>query len=306
MDVFEGTARVDRALRSPAIAVGNFDGVHLGHRHLLERAAAGRGEGGELVALTFAPHPAQVLAPERAPALLTTRARKLELLAAAGVDACVVEPFDDALRALRPADFAEIILARGLGARHVAIGSDFRFGRDRAGDAAAREALGARLGFSVEVVPPLTIGGAIASSSRVRALIAAGDPRGAAAVLGRPHDVDGIVVRGAQRGRTIGFPTANLETAGLLPAPGIYAVWVERGGERLAGAASLGTNPTFGAHPLSLEVYLLDFAGDLYDQLLRVVFVERLRGERRFADVPSLVGQIERDVTATRRVLAEG
>lgn len=307
MDVFEGHRRLDRALRAPAIALGNFDGVHLGHQHLLARARA-LAAGGELCVLTFEPHPARLLAPERAPRALTTRARKLELLAAAGVDACVVEPFDDALSQRSPAGFAELVLQRGLGARHVVVGTDFRFGHGRAGTAATLAELGRSLGFTATAVDALVVGGAVASSSRIRALLAAGDVGAAAAVLGRTFDVEGEVVRGAGRGKGLGVPTANVATSTeTLPQPGIYAVWAERlaraPGVRLAGAASLGTNPTFGAGALTLEVHLVDWDGDLYGEPLRVGFVERLRGEERFPDVASLVRQMERDLAAVRRLL---
>lgn len=305
MDVFDGHRRLTRALRAPSVAVGNFDGVHLGHRHLLDRARAVAG-GGELVVLTFEPHPARVLAPERAPVTLTPLARKLELLAAAGVDACVVEPFDAALSQLTPAAFATEVLARGLGARQVVVGADFRFGKGRAGTVASLAELGAELGFAVTPVEAHLVGGAVASSSRVRALLAAGDVRAAAAVLGRTHDVEGEVVRGAGRGKGLGVPTANVAAAGFLPQPGIYAVWAERArvpGVRLAGAASLGTNPTFGDGALTLEVYLLDFDADLYGETLRVGFVERLRGEERFPDVDALIRQMERDIAAARRIV---
>jgi riboflavin kinase/FMN adenylyltransferase len=309
VDVFPGHRRIGRALRTPVVALGNFDGVHLGHRALLDRARADGPPGAELVALTFEPHPAAVLAPDRAPALIATLDRKLELLAAAGVDACVVEPFDHALSRLGAAEFAADILAAALGARHVAVGSEFRFGRGRSGDAAMLADLGARLGFAVTAVPPCRVGGEVASSSRVRALLAAGEVAAAAEVLGRHHDVAGEVVRGAGRGRQLGVPTANVDALGLLPRPGIYAVWVERlgaGGAPIAGAASLGTNPTFGAGALTLEVHLLAPVGDIYGERLRIRFVERLRDEERFDGVDALMTQIAADIEATRRILRQG
>ena len=308
MDVFSGHRRLARALRAPAIAVGNFDGVHRGHQKLMAQArAAAAAQGGEAVALTFDPHPALVLAPERAPRLLTSTARKIELLAEAGADVAVVEPFDRELAALEPHAFADQVLRRALGARHVVVGYDFRFGHGRAGSTDTLRELGGELGFAVDIVDPVSIGGVVASSTRIRGLVEEGDLAGARALLGRDPEVEGTVVRGAGRGRGIGVPTANLDTdAGVLPPLGIYATWVFlAGGERLPGAASVGTNPTFDdSGRLSLEVHILDFDRDLYDQRVRLAFALPLRGERKFAGAAELVEQIRRDIADTRRVLA--
>lgn len=312
MDVFPGHRRLTRRLVSPAVTIGNFDGVHLGHQRLLERARAGAAElGGEAVALTFDPHPAAVLAPHLAPRLITPTRRKLELLARAGIDACVVEPFDRDLAGLSPREFAQGILAGALGARRIVVGYDFTFGKKRAGNTAMLRELGRELGFDVEVVDPVTVDGLVASSTRVRAFITEGNLEGARLLLGRDVEIDGVVVRGAGRGRTIGVPTANIAPdTELVPAVGIYAVWVDiegatEPGARHPGAASVGTNPTFtDAGQLSVEVHLLDYdGGDLYGRRLRLSFVERLRGERRFPGADELVEQIRRDIADTRRVL---
>jgi riboflavin kinase / FMN adenylyltransferase len=316
MEVFRGHRDIGRALRSPAVAIGNFDGVHLGHQALLERARARAAAlGGESAALTFEPHPAVVLAPHLAPRLITTTERKLELIAAAGIEVCVVEPFDRGLAGLAPEGFARSVLADAIGARSVVVGFDFTFGHRRAGTTALLRTLGQSLGFDVDVVDAFTVDGLVASSTRVRSFVAEGNMAGARLLLGRDFDVSGHVVRGAGRGKGLGIPTANIapETQ-LLPASGIYAVWLERladgpgagvPGPRRAGAASLGTNPTFdGAGALSLEVHLLDFDGDLYGQRVRVAFVERLRGERRFPGAAELLEQIQRDIADTRRILA--
>ncbi|HEU5057696.1 MAG TPA: bifunctional riboflavin kinase/FAD synthetase [Kofleriaceae bacterium] len=308
MEVFSGHRRLTRAFRAPAVAIGTFDGVHRGHQELVARARAAAARlGGEAVVLTFDPHPASVVAPERAPRLLTTTARKLELLAAAGADAAVVEPFDRELAALAPRAFAETILAGSLGARHLVVGYDFRFGQGRAGGADTLRELGGELGFTVEVVDPVAVDGTVASSSRIRALVEAGELAAARALLGRDPEVEGEVVRGAGRGRGIGVPTANLAIdAGVAPPLGIYAVWVALAGERYAGAASVGTNPTFDdSGRMSLEVHILDFDRDCYRERVRLAFVERLRGELRFAGAAELVEQIRRDIADTRRILAE-
>jgi riboflavin kinase/FMN adenylyltransferase len=313
MEVFRGHRNIGRRLRAPSVAIGNFDGVHRGHVALLDRARERAAAlGGESAALTFEPHPAAVLAPQLAPRLITTPERKLELIAAAGIDACVVEPFDRDLAALAPDQFARAVLAEAVGARSVVVGFDFTFGHRRSGTVAVLRDLGAALGFEVDVVEAFTIDGLVASSTRVRSFVAEGNMAGARLLLGRDFDVDGHVVRGAGRGRQLGIPTANIAPdTQLLPSPGIYAVWldvVSDAGEparRLPGAASLGTNPTFHvAGDLSLEVHVLDFDGDLYDRQVRVAFVERLRDERRFPGAAELLDQIRRDIADTRRILA--
>jgi riboflavin kinase/FMN adenylyltransferase len=274
---------------------------------LAVRAAAERG--GEPVALTFDPHPTAVLAPDRAPPLICSRARKLELLASRGISAAVVEPFTPQLAAMSPADFVSGVLAGALGARAVVVGYDFTYGNRAAGDTDSLRAAGAELGFAVHVVEPVEVGGAVASSTAIRGHIAAGELGAARRLLGRFHDVDGRVVEGERRGRAIGFPTANLEIeGGLLPPPGIYATRVEilgdGDGRRHAAATSLGTNPTFGpGAPLTFECYLLDFDGDLYGRRLRVELVEWLRPEERFSGVDELARAIAADVARTREVI---
>ncbi len=307
MEIFEGHRALLRPLVTPAVALGNFDGVHLGHRALLARAAAAAQRShGDAVAFTFAPHPAKVLAPAYAPQLITTAARKLELLAASGIDVCITEPFTLELAALPPEEFVRQILVDCIGAAHVVVGYDFTFGHKRAGTTELLRELGRRWDFEVEIVEPVTIDGIVASSTKVRNFVSQGNLAGARLLLGRPLDLDGVVVRGAGRGRTIGVPTANLEhRAELLPNAGVYAVQVQLDdGRCLPGAANLGTNPTFVADGgLSLEVHLLDFDEELYGQHLRVQFIERLRGERRFTGVDELVAQIHQDIARARESL---
>jgi riboflavin kinase / FMN adenylyltransferase len=310
MDVFAGHRALTRPLRAPAITIGNFDGVHLGHAALIAQArAAAATHGGEAVVLTFDPHPTRVLVPHLAPPLITTRARKIELLAAAGADATVIEPFDAALAALPPERFLEDILLGTFGARHVVVGGDFTYGKARGGTIETLRAAGEQLGFGVTIVPPVTAGGEVASSTRVRNYLRGGDPARAAALLGRPYDIDGTVVRGAGRGRGLGIPTANIATEGdLLPSPGIYAVTLERPGVDAAprpAVASLGTNPTFvDGGALVLEVHVLDFDEDLYGARVRTGFVARLRDEARFDSVEALLTRIHADIAAARAIFA--
>ncbi|HVV53231.1 MAG TPA: bifunctional riboflavin kinase/FAD synthetase [Polyangia bacterium] len=317
MKVFPGAAAY-AAARAPgapalAVAIGNFDGVHLGHRALLEeaRARAGR-RGGASAVLTFTPHPARLFAPAKAPPLIMSLERRLELCAEAGIDLAVVQDFTPAFAAIEAEAFVRRVLAEELGAADVVVGYDFSFGRGRAGTVARLSALGAELGIGVAVIPPVSVEGVACSSTRVRERCAAGDVRGAAALLGRPVELEGRVVRGAARGKALGFPTANLAPEGeLVPALGIYAARArildgpDAGAARKA-ALSVGRNPTFtgqdGQAPVTVEAYLLDFDGDLYDRRLRLEVLERLRDEQRFASVDALVAQIHADVARVRAI----
>lgn len=310
MKVFPGHGDLDGALTSPAVALGNFDGVHLGHRALLDAARAHAAEvGGESAVLTFWPHPAAVLAPSRAPALLTDRTTRLELLAQASIDACIVEPFDQDLSLLSPEQFVKSILVDAIGARWVVIGYDFTFGHQRAGNRETMAELGHRYGFEVDAIAPVMLDGQPVSSSRVREALRGGDLEAARRLLGRRFAVAGPIVRGAGRGRTIGVPTANVElSVTALPPIGIYAVWVVLDGDDTVhqGAASLGTNPTFeDSAEVGLEVHLLDYDGDLYGRRAQVTFVAKLRGEKRFDEVGQLVDQMQRDIADTRKILAQ-
>lgn len=306
MEVFPG--HTSAALERPVLALGNFDGVHLGHQHLFRVAVEGAARvGGQAAVMTFEPHPAQVLAPERAPPLLTTLARKLELISGQGIAAVVVEPFDAAFASVSADAFVADVLVGRLGVRGVVVGYDFTYGQKRLGTTETLARAGAAHGFDVQVIPAVTVDDLIVSSTTVRGLLAQGDAARAAKLLGRPHDVDGDVVAGAGRGREIGFPTANVAVAGgLLPRPGIYAGALTLLDERrtLPAALSLGENATFtpGA-PLSLEAHVLDFDGDLYGRRTRVHFHGWIRAEERFDSVAALVAQIRQDLAAARRIL---
>jgi riboflavin kinase/FMN adenylyltransferase len=309
-----------QARRPIAFVIGNFDGVHLGHQALLhaarERAAAA---GGEVGVLTFDPHPAKLFAPALAPPLIVSLRRRLELLAEAGADLVVVEPFTCEFASIEAPAFVREVLARDLGARDVVVGYDFSFGRGRKGDTRVLAAEGATLGIGVTVVPPVTVSGLTCSSTKVREFALEGRVEGAAMLLGRPLEVTGEVIHGAGRGRGIGVPTANVRPeAELIPTPGIYAgraviLAGETGGAGAADvhvcALSIGTNPTFrGSGALtsvvSIEAHLLDFDADLYGRRLRLEIVHRLRDEQRFESTAALVEQIHADFAETRRVMA--
>jgi riboflavin kinase/FMN adenylyltransferase len=304
MDIFRGYKALTRRLRSPVIAIGNFDGVHRGHAHIFEQAKQmARKTGGEAVVLTFDPHPAKVLAPAYAPPLISSLDRKLELIAEQGVDATVVQPFDRTFAALAPEAFVDEVLVDALGAKTICVGYDFTFGARRAGTVEGLRTLGGTRGFDVTVIPAYTVDGIVCSSTKVREFVLEGRVDGARLVLGRPFEVEGEVVHGDGRGRTIGVPTANLKTTTeLMPKNGVYAGWAELAdGRRFGAAVNVGTNPTFvPGQTVVVEAHLLGFSGELYGQRLRVGLLERLRAEERFPSVEALVTQIRKDIEAAR------
>jgi riboflavin kinase/FMN adenylyltransferase len=295
------------------VTVGNFDGLHVGHQEILrivtERA---RDRGGESAVYTFEPHPRKVLRPESAPRLLTTLEQKLELIDAAGVDMAVVEPFDAGFASLDAETFVRKVLHERLGPEAVYVGYDFRFGHDREGSMRTLTELGPHLGFAVTIVPEVTVGGRDVNSTRIRELLAEGSVAEASELLGRPYRVRGKVVEGDRRGRTLGFPTANLDPENeILPAQGVYAGRIrilEAGGaDGLPAVVNVGRRPTFKeAAELLAEAHLIDWTGDLYGRRVELSFLERLRGERRFPDVEALRRQIEADRDAARDRLAAG
>jgi riboflavin kinase/FMN adenylyltransferase len=298
------------------VTIGAYDGVHLGHRAVIaEVRRRAEAAGLRSTVVTFDRHPASVVRPESAPRLLTDLEQKLELLTATGLDRCLVIAFD-AARSQEPAeDFVQEVLVSALGAKVVIVGEDFHFGHQRKGNVELLRSMGADLGFEVAPLALVDAEGrpagdeARVSSTAIRHALVEGDLPAAVGMLGRPYEVRGIVAHGDERGRELGFPTANVSVPGeiLLPADGIYAGWFERAdGTVLPTAISLGRRPTFyvEAHVSLLEAHVLDFDGDLYDEHVRVRFVERLRGEVRFDSVEALVEQIGRDCDQARAILA--
>ncbi len=292
---------VPAAAETPvALTIGNFDGVHLGHRAMLARLRVAAAERSlPACAMTFEPHPREFFAPDQAPARLTSLREKLELLAAEGIARTYVCRFDYRFAQTPAEEFVEATLVRGLGARYVLVGDDFRFGARRAGDFALLERHAARLGYTVEAMSSVTLDAERVSSSAIREALAGGDLARAARLLGRPYSISGRVVRGDGLGRKLGFPTANVRMKhNRPPLAGIFVVEVTgAGGEVLRGVASLGVRPTVkqSAEPV-LEVYLLDFSGDLYGRHVRVDFLHKFRDEQKFADLDALTAQIARDV----------
>jgi len=289
------------------VTIGVFDGVHVGHRAIVARAVADAAElGASSVVVTFDPHPARVVRPDGAPLLLGDVGQRVELLAALGVDAVLVLPFDHDMSLLPAKDFVTSILVDRLHVRRVVVGENFRFGHRARGDVALLRAMGAEYDFDVDGVD--LVGGVddAVSSTVVRGLIASGDVAAAARALARPYGVSGVVVRGDARGRELGYPTANLAVpVGVaVPADGVYAGWLVRAdGSRWPAAISVGTNPTFDGVDRRVEAYALDADFDLYDERITIEFAERLRGMQKFDTVEELVAQMRRDVEAVRTVL---
>ncbi|CAM3292300.1 bifunctional riboflavin kinase/FAD synthetase [Nocardioides dubius] len=292
------------------VTIGNFDGCHLGHQLVVRRAREVADEAGGLpvVAVTFDPHPMAVLRPEHAPVMLTTLEERAELLRQAGVDHVLVIPFDRDVAAWSPAEFVQRIIVDALAAKAVVVGANFRFGNRAAGDVAALRELGAERGFTAEGVA-LDGGPQVWSSTYVRTCLAAGDVAGAAEALGRPVTVTGVVIKGDQRGRELGFPTANVPTDPQVAAPvdGVYAGWLTRldTRERFPAAISVGTNPTFeGVRERRVESYVLDRTDlDLYGVQVEVTFVTKLRGMLRFDGIESLIEAMNDDVARAREIL---
>lgn len=310
MQIWRSLDEVPADLGRTVVVIGNFDGVHLGHQHVLARASAAAQERDlSLVAVTFDPHPMAVLRPEHAPVQLTTVETRAELLVAAGADHVLAVPFDRDMAGWSPEQFVQRVLVDALHAAYVVVGANFRFGSRAAGDVATLRAAGASSGFDVEGLA-LDGGPMVWSSTYVRQCLAAGDVAGAAEALGRPYAVRGTVVRGDQRGRELGFPTANVPTDGLTAAPadGVYAGRLRRldTGETYPAAISVGTNPTFdGVRERRVESYVLDRADlELYGVEVEVSFVERLRGMVAFESVDRLVAQMNDDVDRAREILA--
>ncbi len=290
----------------PVTAIGNFDGVHLGHRAILKAAIDhARAAGGTAFALTFDPLPAKVLAPARAPRLILTPDDKLEMLRLSGTDGVIVLDFTRELSRLSPRDFVRDYLRAKIGVREVVVGHSVSFGHNRAGNAAMMVALGREFGFDTEVVGPIKIDGLEVSSTKVREAIAAGDLRGAARLLGRYHFLRGPVVRGRERGRTIGFPTANLASeTECIPPDGVYATRVILDDGAYPAITNIGMRPTFSETERSIEAHIFDFTRDLYGTCIKLELVERIRAERKFDSADALKAQIALDLSKVREILS--
>ncbi|MDP9240878.1 MAG: bifunctional riboflavin kinase/FAD synthetase [Actinomycetota bacterium] len=289
------------------VTIGVFDGVHRGHQAIIGRTVErARDTGVPAVVLTFDPHPAEVVRPGSHPPILTSQRRKAELLEGLGVDVMCVLPFTLEFSRLGPAEFVHEVLVEHLHAAAVVVGENFRFGHKAAGDVPLLRDLGARFGFATEGAAIIGSDDTTWSSTFIRSCIDAGDVTAAGRALGREHRLDGVVVRGDRRGRELGYPTANLETAphAAVPADGVYAGRFVTSGLTRPAAISIGSNPTFEGKERRVEAYLLDFDSDLYGERAGLDFVSRLRGTERFDTVEALQAQMSDDVAKTRKLLA--
>ncbi|MEO6298883.1 MAG: bifunctional riboflavin kinase/FAD synthetase [Paracoccaceae bacterium] len=305
MQIHQHWQGLDQNARGASAALGNFDGIHLGHQAVIDLA---RNEA-PLGVVTFEPHPRQYFAPQAPAFRLMNAEARANRLAKLGVDHLYELPFNKDLASLTPDAFARDVLAGGLGLSHVVIGSDFRFGKGRTGTASDLQALGLQHGFRTTIATLIQIGGNDISSTAIREALTEGYPRYAATMLGHWHRIEGEVVHGEKRGRELGYPTANMSVDGLhLPKFGVYAVRVtvltgpQQG--QYMGAASLGVRPMFGENRPNLETYLLDFSGDLYGHHLSVAFVEYLRPELKFEGLPALMTQMDADCARAREILS--
>ncbi len=289
----------------PVVALGNFDGLHRGHMKIIDRVRRRAGErGGTPAAMTFEPHPSRVLRPDKAPPLLMTTGQKLEALGRAGMQGVAVVRFTHELSQWGPEQFVRAVLVEWLHVAEVWVGANFLFGHDRAGTFSVLRSLGARYGFRAEKIDPVRYKEFVVSSTRIRRLVTEGRVDEAAALLGHHYFIDGTVSRGAGRGRELGFPTANLCTDNeLVPPSGVYATLVTIDGVVRPSITNVGLRPTFGdVDRVTIEAHVFDFDRDLYDQPVRLSFVQRLRDERAFPDVDALRAQIEADCRSAQRL----
>lgn len=307
MQIVTGSAIYTKTLEASIVTIGNFDGVHRGHAEIfahLKKQSVERGL--PTVVVTFEPHPLKILAPDTAPAMITTFEQKIALIEASGIDYLAVVPFTKEFSRLPAEDFVVNLLCSSLGMKHIIIGHDYAFGRNREGNYQTLEQLGTLHGFTLEDLPPIGEQEVIFSSSLVRSAVVDGYMEEAARILGRYYQISGTVVHGRHIGHSLGFPTANIATQNeLLPPDGVYAVLALVDGQYVKGACNIGCNPTFGANSRTVEVFLLDFSGNIYDFGISVLFVGMLRTEQKFPDVTALRIAIREDVSRTRAILKD-
>jgi len=310
MEIIEQLEQISKPFENAVITIGNFDGVHLGHRALFQQVVEkAKALGGRSIAMTFEPHPIRVLKKNGQPPLITLYEQKVELIRKTGIEVLICVPFTPEFAAMSARAFVEDLLVERIGMKAIVVGEDYTFGANREGNLGLLKKYAGRLGFEVVVVYPVKVSREIAgriSSTRIRQLINAGRVEDAGVLLGRYYQIRGRVVSGRSRGaKVLGFPTANINLHDeLCPKEGIYAVTVEHEGREFPGVANIGYSPTFGDQLFTVEVYILDFNEDIYDQKIRVNFVKKLRDEIRFSDINQLKQAIAGDVARAREILA--
>ncbi|MBT1075424.1 bifunctional riboflavin kinase/FAD synthetase [Geobacter grbiciae] len=305
MHIFRSIEEIAEKLPNAVVTIGNFDGVHLGHREIFRRVKREAAAiGGVSLVITFIPHPIKMLGVKKGFRLISTYAEKETLLEASGIDYLLIIPFTGEFASISAERFVRDILVGTIGVRKLIIGYDYAFGKNRQGDVTMLRRIGEELGFTVDMLEPITSGDLVYSSTAVRQMVAEGDVRGVVRLLGRNFSVGGTVVHGRQRGKGLGFPTANLQTdKELIPKPGVYAVKVKVEETTYDGACNIGDNPTFGNGSLSIEVFIFDFDGDIYGREVRLYFVDRIRDEVTFPNPQALQEAIARDVARCRELL---
>jgi len=307
MKIIDDIENLAQKFRHPVLTIGNFDGVHLGHQEifrLLKKRA--KEKNGTSIVLTFEPHPLRVIAPERAPKLLSTFTDKANLINACGIDVIIFANFTAEFAHIKAEDFVRDFLVNAIGVKEIFIGANYHFGKGRKGDAGYLKELGREYGFAVTIVNEITINNVPVSSSTIRTLIAKGKVDEASELLGRNYSMEGIVIEGAKRGKSLlNTPTANISALhDLFPKDGVYAVTVEINGKTYGGAANIGYNPTFNMKKLSFEVHVLDFEGNLLGKILKIKFIKRLRDEMKFSRIEDLAAQMRKDIQTVRQILS--
>jgi riboflavin kinase/FMN adenylyltransferase len=305
MRIIDDLTFTKRDFTSPVVTIGSYDGLHLGHQAIIKRVIELAREGkGDAAVLTFEPHPVKFLHPELHISLITPYRKKMMLLAQFGIDVTINLPFSKDIARMSAEQFIEEIVWKRIAPRQVVVGFNFTFGKGRTGSPAELEKIGKRLGFAVEIIPPFRVAGEIVSSTRIRELITRGDIKEANCMLGNNFFMLGKVIHGHARGKGLGFPTANLEvTQDLYPDDGVYAATVIVDDRRYDGVVNIGTNPTFGDGQLAVEVFLIDYRGDLYGKELQVALVDKIRDEQTFPSPDLLVRQIEQDIQRAKEIL---
>lgn len=289
------------------ITLGNFDGLHLGHQELIRMVIRrARETGGLSLVVTFRPHPLKILAPEKCPPLISIYEEKIALFEKLGIDVLVKIPFTREFSDMSPRDFVKDVLCGLLGAKEIYVGYNYRFGRGREGTIESLKELGREFGFSVVEVDQVSLGGEVISSTKIRTLIRDGDVENAARLLGRTYAITGVVIRGDNRGKGLGFPTANIASKhDIIPSNGVYAVWVYVREKYYNGIANIGMRPTFDKHERAIEVHLFDFNEDLYGEEISLYFLRKIRDEKKFENADALVRQIHADITSAGEILAK-
>ncbi len=305
MKIVRGTKNIVRPISCPVVAIGNFDGVHMGHQIIFRQTAdMARERKGTAIVFTFEPHPLKIIAPERVPPLLTSFRKKMALIEACGIDQVICADFTQQFADQRPRDFAKNILVDLIGVQEIVVGFDYAFGRGREGTISYLKKMGEEFHFKVHVVDPIKLKDHLVSSSYVRELIEEGNVKAARDFLGRDYSIQGPVVHGHHTGKAIGFPTANLDTTKVqIPGTGVYAVRILHEEKTFQGAANIGFNPTFKRDRLSVEVHIFDFHETLYGQDVEVIFVDRIRSEMAFNSADELVVQIKKDIQTAKAIL---